>query len=102
MPECRVTPWLLPGATTVSVCPARLAIFPILSRYERTPPPRSEKNSQRSKMRSGEAEVIQGLPESSVAVESRPAPEWPARIGIVNDYVRIPYANGSSFASQFL
>ena len=27
---------------------------------------------------------------------------WPARIGIVNDYVRIPYANGSSFASQFL
>jgi glycosyltransferase involved in cell wall biosynthesis len=26
----------------------------------------------------------------------------PARIGIMNDYVRIPYANGSSFASQFL
>jgi glycosyltransferase involved in cell wall biosynthesis len=27
---------------------------------------------------------------------------WPRRIGILNDYVRIPYANGSSFASQFL
>jgi 1,2-diacylglycerol 3-alpha-glucosyltransferase len=26
----------------------------------------------------------------------------PRRIGLVNDYVRIPYANGSSFASQFL
>jgi 1,2-diacylglycerol 3-alpha-glucosyltransferase len=27
---------------------------------------------------------------------------WPRRIGVLNDYVRIPYANGSSFASQFL
>ncbi|MES1178038.1 MAG: glycosyltransferase [Myxococcales bacterium] len=27
---------------------------------------------------------------------------WPHKIGILNDYVRIPYANGSSFASQFL
>jgi 1,2-diacylglycerol 3-alpha-glucosyltransferase len=27
---------------------------------------------------------------------------WPRRIGILNDYLRIPYANGSSFASQFL
>src|SRR5262249_45637473 len=26
----------------------------------------------------------------------------PRRLGILNDYVRIPYANGSSFASQFL
>jgi 1,2-diacylglycerol 3-alpha-glucosyltransferase len=26
----------------------------------------------------------------------------PRHIGIINDYVRIPYANGSSFASQFL
>jgi glycosyltransferase involved in cell wall biosynthesis len=26
----------------------------------------------------------------------------PKRIGIINDYVRVPYANGSSFASQFL
>jgi len=26
---------------------------------------------------------------------------FPKRIGILNDYVRIPYANGSSFASQF-
>jgi len=30
------------------------------------------------------------------------ASQWPERIGILNDYVRIPYANGSSFASQFL
>jgi glycosyltransferase involved in cell wall biosynthesis len=28
-------------------------------------------------------------------------PKFP-RIGILNDYVRVPYANGSSFASQFL
>ena len=28
--------------------------------------------------------------------------DWPRRIGLLNDYVRIPYANGSSFASQFL
>ena len=28
--------------------------------------------------------------------------EFPKRIGILNDYVRVPYANGSSFASQFL
>lgn len=26
----------------------------------------------------------------------------PRRIGILNDYVRVPFANGSSFASQFL
>ncbi|HEY2734236.1 MAG TPA: glycosyltransferase [Polyangiales bacterium] len=31
-----------------------------------------------------------------------PRPELPKRIGILNDYVRVPYANGSSFASQFL
>lgn len=29
------------------------------------------------------------------------APSWLSRIGILNDYVNIPYANGSSFASQF-
>ncbi len=29
-------------------------------------------------------------------------PELPQHIGIINDYLRIPYANGSSFASQFL
>lgn len=29
-------------------------------------------------------------------------PPWLARVGLVNDYVRIPFANGSSFASQFL
>ena len=27
---------------------------------------------------------------------------WPNKIGIINDYVRVPYANGSSFASQYL
>lgn len=27
---------------------------------------------------------------------------WLERVGILNDYVRIPFANGSSFASQFL
>ncbi len=27
---------------------------------------------------------------------------FPRRIGILNDYVRVPYANGSSFASQLL
>ncbi len=33
---------------------------------------------------------------------SPPDQGWPRRIGLLNDYVRIPYANGSSFASQFL
>ncbi len=27
---------------------------------------------------------------------------WPRRVGLLNDYVRIPYANGSTFASRFL
>jgi len=27
---------------------------------------------------------------------------YPQRLGILNDYVRVPFANGSSFASQFL
>ena len=27
---------------------------------------------------------------------------WLRHVGLINDYVRIPYANGSSFASQFL
>ena len=27
---------------------------------------------------------------------------WLQRLAILNDYVRIPYANGSSYASQFL
>ena len=31
-----------------------------------------------------------------------PCQAWPRRVAIMNDYVRIPYANGSSFASQFL
>jgi 1,2-diacylglycerol 3-alpha-glucosyltransferase len=32
----------------------------------------------------------------------RKLPDAPRRIGLINDYVRVPYANGSSFASQFL
>lgn len=27
--------------------------------------------------------------------------DWPQHIAILNDYVRVPYANGSSYASQF-
>ena len=27
---------------------------------------------------------------------------WPRHVGLLNDYLRIPYANGSSFASQFI
>jgi len=53
-------------------------------------------------MCSAEVRPIDGLPQSKVTPDTRAAGEWPARIGIVNDYVRIPYANGSSFASQFL
>ena len=53
-------------------------------------------------MRSEEGRVIETFKGSSVATETLRAPEWPARIGILNDYVRVPYANGSSFASQFL
>lgn len=40
--------------------------------------------------------------ESSLSLASPAAPGWPHHIGILNDYVRIPYANGSSFASQRL
>lgn len=29
-------------------------------------------------------------------------PRWLETIGLLNDYVRVPFANGSSFASQFL
>lgn len=32
----------------------------------------------------------------------RRAPSWPNHIAILNDHVHVPYANGSSFASQFL
>jgi 1,2-diacylglycerol 3-alpha-glucosyltransferase len=53
-------------------------------------------------MRSEEGRVIETFTGLSEATEAARAPEWPARIGILNDYVRIPYANGSSFASQFL
>ncbi|MDB4974617.1 MAG: glycosyltransferase [Myxococcaceae bacterium] len=31
-----------------------------------------------------------------------PTRHWLRHLGMLNDYVRIPYANGSSFASQFL
>jgi 1,2-diacylglycerol 3-alpha-glucosyltransferase len=43
------------------------------------------------------ASRINGSVNSSI----KPGPVVP-RLGILNDYVRIPYANGSSFASQFL
>ena len=39
------------------------------------------------------------LPLATPLTPLRPVVE---RLGILNDYVRIPYANGSSFASQFL
>jgi len=39
---------------------------------------------------------------TSSAATPRPRRDWPGHVGIINDYVRIPYANGSSFASQFL
>ncbi len=39
--------------------------------------------------------------EDSSELPSVEAPQFP-RLGILNDYVRVPYANGSSFASQFL
>ena len=35
-------------------------------------------------------------------LEHESKPDWLRRVGVINDYVRIPYANGSSFASQFL
>jgi 1,2-diacylglycerol 3-alpha-glucosyltransferase len=45
------------------------------------------------------------LPRQSIA-KARPLgekpPAWLRHIGLLNDYVRIPFANGSSFASQFL
>ncbi len=50
-------------------------------------------------MRSEEARLIDHL---EFTAEPASPPSWPARIGILNDYVRVPYANGSSFASQFL
>jgi len=41
--------------------------------------------------------------QSSTRFEARAqGPRWLERIGLLNDYVRVPYANGSSFASQFL
>ena len=53
-------------------------------------------------MRSEEVRVIEDFAPSRVEASAVVAPAWPTRIGIVNDYVRIPHANGSSFASQFL
>lgn len=40
-------------------------------------------------------------PQPSRHAAERPR-AWLRHIGLLNDYVRIPYANGSSFASQFL
>jgi len=41
-------------------------------------------------------------PRTNPANELDPSCGWLRHVGILNDYVRIPYANGSSFASQFL
>jgi 1,2-diacylglycerol 3-alpha-glucosyltransferase len=50
------------------------------------------------------ATMMQSLPLTKPSAPSAVQPERdvPQRIGLINDYVRIPYANGSSFASQFL
>lgn len=53
-------------------------------------------------MRSEEGAVIEAHTPRPAGASSVPTPAWLRRIGILNDYVRIPYANGSSFASQFL
>src|ERR1041384_5244876 len=53
-------------------------------------------------MRSEEGRVIEALEGESESATARRPGQWPERLGILNDYVRIPYANGSSFASQFL
>src|SRR5438034_2918368 len=53
-------------------------------------------------MRRDEGRVIDNLAFSQEQASAVSVPEWPKRIGILNDYVRIPHANGSSFASQFL
>jgi len=44
--------------------------------------------------------VIRLTPPTSPS--SAPERDWLRNIGLLNDYVRVPYANGSSFASQFL
>jgi 1,2-diacylglycerol 3-alpha-glucosyltransferase len=49
------------------------------------------------------ASIVGSVAEPSVtrhAVDKRDA-GWLRHIGMLNDYVRIPYANGSSFATQF-
>jgi glycosyltransferase involved in cell wall biosynthesis len=48
------------------------------------------------------SEVMANISDSVEAADTVSSPGWLGRIGILNDYVRIPYANGSSFASQFL
>ena len=53
-------------------------------------------------MRSDEGIVMANRPQTSNRGEKTELSRWPHKIGILNDYVRIPYANGSSFASQFL
>jgi glycosyltransferase involved in cell wall biosynthesis len=42
------------------------------------------------------------IPETNASVKALGADRGVRRIGILNDYVRVPYANGSSFASQLL
>jgi len=42
------------------------------------------------------------IPETNASRKALGADRGVRRIGILNDYVRVPYANGSSFASQLL
>ncbi|MET0340879.1 MAG: glycosyltransferase [Polyangiales bacterium] len=46
--------------------------------------------------------VAPALPSSDEVAHSHVPARWLRHLGLLNDYVRIPYANGSSFASQFL
>lgn len=42
------------------------------------------------------------VPPAPAAPDVHAPARWLRHLGLLNDYVRIPYANGSSFASQFL
>ena len=53
-------------------------------------------------MWSDEVGLIKGSGRANAAARVTSGPTWLKRIGILTDYVRVPHANGSSFASQFL
>ncbi len=60
-------------------------------------------SSDRNSIGLGASEISgsRAVPRTSGSALAARRPHLP-RLGILNDYVRIPYANGSSFASQFL